>query len=251
MTGKFLRTSDLAQAVGVHPNTVRLYEEWGLLPPVERSAVGYRLFTQRHLDCLRLARLIYAADYPGTELRASGREIIRCAVIDDWAGAREMALAHLASVQAELEQANTAADVLEHWAQSTADDDGEEALAIGEASQLVGASLDAIRNWERDGLITVPRNASNGYRRFGKRDIERLRIIRMLSHSGYSHMAMLRMFRELDEGRISDLREALDVQREDEDIMTAADHWLTTLAGQERLSHQVVHLIDEQIARKT
>jgi DNA-binding transcriptional MerR regulator len=25
----YLRTSDLAKAVGVHPNTVRLYEEWG------------------------------------------------------------------------------------------------------------------------------------------------------------------------------------------------------------------------------
>ena len=51
---KYLRTSDLAKAVGVHPNTVRRYVDWGLLPPVEHSPSGYRRFTQRHLDCLRL-----------------------------------------------------------------------------------------------------------------------------------------------------------------------------------------------------
>lgn len=115
MTTKFLRTSDLARAVGIHPNTVRLYVDWGLIPPVERTPAGYRLFTQRHLDCLRLARLIYAAEYPGRDLRASGNEIIQRAVVDDWAGALEKAYEHLASVQAELSQANTAAALLAHW----------------------------------------------------------------------------------------------------------------------------------------
>lgn len=249
MASRFLRTSDLARSVGVHPNTVRLYVKWGLLPPVERSPAGYRLFTQRHLDCLRLARLIYAADYPGTDLRASGHDIIERAVINDWSGALDKASAHLAAVQAELEQANTAAALLEHWAQSMAEDAGDEALPIGDASQMVGASLDAIRNWERDGLISVPRNPNNGYRCFGRRDIERLRIIRMLSHAGYSHMAMLRMFHELDSGNTRDLKDALDARGEDEDIVTAADHWLTTLSGQERLSHRVVQLIEEQIAK--
>jgi DNA-binding transcriptional MerR regulator len=50
-----LRTSEIAKAVGVHPNTVRLYEEWGFLPPVRRNASGYRLFTEAHLDQMRLA----------------------------------------------------------------------------------------------------------------------------------------------------------------------------------------------------
>src|SRR2546421_3160791 len=54
---QYLRTSDLAKAVGVHPNTVRRYVDRGLLPPVEHSPSGYRRFTRRHLDCLRLAKL--------------------------------------------------------------------------------------------------------------------------------------------------------------------------------------------------
>jgi hypothetical protein len=85
---KHLRTSDLAKAVGVHPNTVRRYVEWGLLPPVERSPSGYRRFTQHHLDCLRIARMIYGGSfYPGRALRRSGVQVIQRAVAGDMGGA--------------------------------------------------------------------------------------------------------------------------------------------------------------------
>jgi len=247
---KFLRTSELARAVGIHPNTVRRYVNWGLLPPVERSPSGYRLFTQRHLDCLRLARMIYAAPYPGRGFRALGNAIIQCAVVEDWQGALDKAHEHLASVKAELQQADTAANLLEHWAQNMTDDPDEEPLAIGEVSKLLGVSLDVIRNAERNGLITVPRNSYNNYRLFGKKEIERLRIIRMLTKAGYSHMAILRMFIELDGGNTRDLKKILDTPRADEDIFTAADHWLTTLREQKKLAQQVIQLIEEIIASK-
>jgi DNA-binding transcriptional MerR regulator len=250
MAAKFLRTSDLARAVGIHPNTVRLYEDWGLLPPIERSPSGYRLFTQRHLDCLRLARLIYAAAYPGRALRALGAEIIQCAVADDWQGALKKAHEHLVSVKAELEHADTVADLLEHWAQNMNASSDQDPLAIREVSKLLGVSHDVIRNWERNGLISVPRNSFNGYRLFGKKEIERLQIIRMLSRAGYSHMAMLRMFIELDGGNTGDLKKVLDTPRADEDIFTAADHWLTTLYGQEKLAQRVIQLIEEIIASR-
>jgi DNA-binding transcriptional MerR regulator len=249
MTKKHLRTSDLARAVGSHPNTVRLYVEWGLVPPVERSPSGYRLFTQRHLDCLRLARTIYAAQYPGRGFRALGTAIIRRAVTDDWPGALDKAHELLLAVSVELDQANQAADLLEGWAQTLeADSDSSgERLSIGEASKRLGVSLDVIRNWERAGLMRVPRNSYNNYRLFGKREIERMRIIRMLSRAGYSHMAMLRMFIELDKGNTRGLKRSLDTPRPDEDIFGAADQWLTTLHGQEELAERVIRLIEEKI----
>ena len=248
---KFLRTSDLARAVGVHPNTVRRYADWGLIPQVERSPSGYRLFTQRHLDCLRLARMIYAAPYPGRGFRALGNQIIQYAVVDEWQGALKKAHEHLLAVDAELEHANQAANLLERWAQHrAADSDDDAPLAIGEVSKLLGVSLDIIRNSERNGLITVPRNADNNYRLFRKMDIERLRIIRMLSHAGYSHMAILRMFLELDTGRTRDLKAVLDTPREDEDIFSAADRWLTTLHEQEKLARQVIRFIEEIIVTR-
>lgn len=246
MARKFLRTTDLARAVGIHPNTVRLYADWGLIPPVERSPSGYRLFTQRHLDCLRLARMIYAAPYPGRGFRALGGEIIKRAVEEDWQGALDKAQEHLTVVDAELRQAESAADTLEHWAQTTDSDSSEEnRLSIGEVSKLLGLSIDVIRNAERNGLITIPRNSYNKYRLFGKKEIERLRIIRMLTKAGYSHMAILRMFLELDAGRTRNLRQVLDTPRSDEDIFGAADRWLTTLQEQKKLAYQVIQLIEE------
>jgi len=252
MATKYLRTSDLARAVGIHPNTVRLYAEWGLLPPVERSPSGYRLFTQRHLDCLRLARMVYAAPYPGRGFRALGNQIIQHAVEDDWTGALGKAHEHLLAVNAELAHADQAANLLEHWAQNMAadSDPAGDRLAIGEVSKLLGVSIDIIRNAERNGLITVPRNPYNNYRLFGKKEIERLRIIRMLSKAGYSHMAILRMFIELDKGNTRELKKVLDTPREDEDIFTATDRWLTTLHKQKKLAQQVIRLIEEISASK-
>ena len=241
-----MRTSDMARLVGVHPNTVRKYVEWGLIPPVERTPSGYRLFSQQHLDCMRLARLVYSAPYPGRGFRALGTEVIQRAVVDDWQGALEKAQEHLALVQAELKNAEAAADLLERWAQNMAADSANESpLSIGEVSKLLGVSIDVIRNAERNGLITVPRNSYNNYRLFGKREIERLRIIRMLTKAGYSHMSILRMFLELDRGNTRDLKKTLDTPRPDEDIFSATDRWLTTLHAQEEMARQVIELIDE------
>jgi DNA-binding transcriptional MerR regulator len=249
MKEKVFHTSELALLVGTHPNTVRSYEKWGLIPPVERSLNGYRIFTRRHLDCLRLARMIYSAPYPGRGFRALGNEIIQLAVSDDWQGALEKAHEHLTAIAAELQQADTAANVLEHWAQNMADNSPDERpLAIGEVSKLLGVSLDVIRNAERNGLITVPRNSYNNYRLFGKKEIERLRIIRMLSKAGYSHMSILRMFLELDAGNTRDLKRILDTPRADEDIFGAADRWLTTLHAQTKMAQDVVQLIKQVLA---
>ena len=112
----YLRTSDLAQAVGVHPNTVRRYVDRGYLPPVEHSPSGYRRFTQRHLDCLRLARQVYCNQYPGKAIYQSGMRIVQAAVSGDLSGALELAHGHLALVQAERTQADVAAELLERWA---------------------------------------------------------------------------------------------------------------------------------------
>jgi DNA-binding transcriptional MerR regulator len=250
MPPKFLRTSDVARAVGVHPNTVRMYAAWGLIPPVPRNASGYRVFDQRHLDCMRLARMIYAAPYPGRGFRALGGEIIHRAVSGDWAGALEKAQEHLRAVRAEVAQAEQAADVLERWARRRSEPQGEAPrLSIGQVSKLLGVSLDVIRNAERNGLISIPRNSYNNYRLFGAREIERLRIIRMLTRAGYSHMAILRMFLEFDQGRRRGLKKVLDTPRADESIFSVADRWLTTLHAQQELARSVIRYVREIMRR--
>jgi DNA-binding transcriptional regulator YiaG len=147
-----LSTSDLAQAVGVHPNTVRRYAERGWLPPVQRGANGYRLFPQKHLDCLRVACLVYIATYPGRALRLSASKVVRSVVADEWGEALEHARTHLACVRSERAQAEAAATLLERWARGAAIDATEHPMRIGQVASLLGVSVDMLRNWERDCL---------------------------------------------------------------------------------------------------
>jgi DNA-binding transcriptional MerR regulator len=248
---KYLRTSDLAKAVGVHPNTVRRYVDWGLLPPVERSPTGYRRFTQRHLDCLRLAHQIYFNQYPGKTIHQSGVRILLAAVSDDLGGALELAYSHLALVQSERVQADTAAGLLERWAFGAPADATGQPLQIGQAARLLGVTIDILRNWDRNGLIDVPRDPSNGYRRYGAEEISRLRVIRMLSRSGYSLSAILRMLVQLDRGEKADLRRALDTPRPDEDVYMASDRWISTLNDQEQRAHTMIALVEEMNQKQT
>ena len=248
---KYLHTSDLARAVGVHPNTVRRYAEWGLLPPVQRGPNGYRLFTQKHLDSIRVARMIYAATYPGRAIRLSASKIIQSVVADDWGGALERGYAHLALVQSERVQAETAAMLLERWATGTAADATEQPMQIGQVAHLLGVSIDMLRNWERNGLITIPRKANNRYRSYGPAEISRLRVIRMLGRAGYSQMAILRMLIRLDRGVTTNLRHSLDTPAPDEDAYTASDRWLSTLADQEQVALRLIALIEEVIKART
>jgi DNA-binding transcriptional MerR regulator len=244
---KYLRTSDLAKAVNVHPNTVRRYADWGFLSPVERSPAGYRRFTQRHLDCLRLASLVYYNNYSGKSIRQSGMRILQAAVGGDLGGALEIAYHHLALVQSERAQAEAAATLLERWASGALADATIQPLSIGQAAKLLGVTIDVLRNWDRNGLITVPRDPSNDYRRYGAREISRLRVIRMLSQAGYSLSAILRMLVQLDRGEKTDLRAALDTPSLGEDVYLASDRWITSLASQEQRAREIIALIEEII----
>jgi DNA-binding transcriptional MerR regulator len=251
---RYLRTSDLARAVGIHPNTVRRYVDRGLLPPVQRSPTGYRRFSEQHLDCLRLVRLVYNDEYPGRTIRASGSHMVQAAVANDWGGALELAYQHLALVQSEQAQADAAATLLERWAGGTPVETQNFAsvpLQIGQVAHLLGVSIDMLRNWERNGLLKVPRDPHNGYRRYGVTEISRLRVIRMLSRSGYSLMAILRMLLQLDQGSTSDLRQALDTPRPDEDVYSAADHWISTLRRQEELAQRAIALIEATLTKRS
>jgi DNA-binding transcriptional MerR regulator len=91
----------------------------------------------------------------------------------------------------------------------------------------------------------VPRDPHNGYRLYGAAEIGRLRVIRMLLRAGYSMMAILRMLLQLDRG--ADPRQALDTPHPDEDVYTAADRWLSSLAEQEQRASSIIAQLEKMI----
>ncbi len=245
-----LSTAKIARAVGCHPNTVRMYEAWGLIHPVPRSANGYRMYEISHLNQMQLARTALNSLWPGRTIRQSAYRVVHAAAAGDLGGALELAYQHLATIQAELAQSEAAVRLLERWSQGTPADSAREPMQIKKAARLLNLSADILRNWERNGLIEVPRKHENGYRVYTQTEISRLRVIRMLRSSGYGLMAILRMLNQLEEYPGQDPRSALDKTTDQEDILTAADRWLTTLTDQVERAGRMISILEERIQKE-
>ena len=54
--GSSMRIGVIARSVGCHVETVRYYEKVGLIPPALRQSNGYGIYSQQHLELLRLIR---------------------------------------------------------------------------------------------------------------------------------------------------------------------------------------------------
>ena len=248
MTKPYLRTSDIARAAGVHPNTVRMYEEWGYLPPVKRGRNNYRLFTEAHLDQMLLARKALQWPYPGG--KGPIIELVKSAANSNFGKAMELAYHYLANVRAEKTHAESAVTYLEHWANGQIVDTIEQPVRIGEAADMLGVTRDMLRNWDRNSLLEVPRNPHSGYREYGPEELGRARVIRMLRQSGYSVMAILRMMLAYDSGQTANLRGKLDIPLSDEDTLNnVADRWLATLEAEEQRALDVIQYLVAMIAR--
>jgi DNA-binding transcriptional MerR regulator len=174
----------------------------------------------------------------------------------DYPATLELAQRHLRTVQNEREQAEAAVEFLHKWLLGrTGEEDDSPGLLIGEVAALLDITTDSLRNWERNNLVTVPRNPANGYRLYRAAEIGRLRVIRLLRQSGYSPMAILRMLIPLDQGSpaslpsTEDLRRALDTPRADEEAFFAADRWLSALMEFEQRAMEMIAVAEDMVRK--
>ena len=98
-----------------------------------------------------------------------------------------------------------------------------------ETAKLLGITIDTLRNWELNGLITIKRR-QNQDRIYDYDDIQRLKMIRSLRCANYSLTAILRMLNALNTDPLADLRTNINTPSPDEDIITACDKLLTSLS---------------------
>jgi DNA-binding transcriptional MerR regulator len=220
------RTSDLARACGIHVNTVRFYERVGLIAAVPRDAGNRRRFSGRHLYQLRVIRHLYAGEWPGRAIRRAAAEIV--AAMKRWElGAAEAALGHYrAVVLRELENARLAVQALRAW-HGPADGDDEE-YTVEQAAAALTVTRETIRNWERNGLLQIPRRGPNRQRYLTRRVFDRLRIIAVLRKSGHSVAVIHRALRRLREGGVEEAMRTF-VEPGELEIFTAGDHYIEVL----------------------
>lgn len=218
---KQYKTIDIARRIGIHVNTVRLYEKCALIPKPERLPNGYRVFTDLHIEQFKLARAALRVEVLQNGLRKQAVNIIKVSAAGNYEEAA--ALTHRYIQQVDQER-NNAEEAIQITRKILAGLDGGEHTGIyftrKEAADLLGVTIDTLRNWELNGLFTIKRR-ENGYRVYSEKDIQRLKIIRSLRCANYSLAAILRMLRAINDDPAANIRTVIDTPNEDDDIIKA------------------------------
>lgn len=243
---KTYKTNEVAKIIGIHVNTVRLYEQCKLIPAPERMSNGYRVFTDLHIEQFRLARAALRAEVLQNGLRKQAVDIIKVSAAGDYEEARQRAERYLKQVELETRHAEEAIAIAGQFLGNTEDNSPNDGSVYTrkEAAGLLQISMDTLRNWELNGLITVKRR-KNRYRAYFDEDIKRLKMIRSLRCANYSLTAILRMLSALDTNPFASIREKIDTPAPDEDVMTACDKLLTSLADAKSNMLYVLTRIDK------
>lgn len=175
-----LRITDLARMAGISVQQVRNYVELGVLPPVERTPSGYRLFTEAHAEALLIVRQL--ADGHGWERT---RVIMRAV----HAGDLETVLATVDASHAELdrERAGIARvlGALESVGKTPAVPRPRQPLRIGEVADAVGVRTPVLRLWEERGLLKPERERGTGYRVYGPAEVQKAEVVALLRRGNY------------------------------------------------------------------
>lgn len=237
-------TSQIAEIVGLHPNTVRMYEEWGLIPKPERKANGYRIYTDIHIKQFGLARKALKAVVLQAGLRKRIIEAIKLSAQYRFDEAAELVEEYIRIARQEIENAKEAAEICEKLYRQEPQNDGI-VYKRSQAAKELGLTIDTIRNWEMNGLLAVKRR-QNGYRVYDLNDINRLKIIRSLRCANYSLSAILRMLKKYDSGMDkSDILDILNTPEADEDIFSACDKLVVSLEDAIQNAYEVLSIITE------
>ncbi len=207
----YLRPVDLARAVGVSVQTVRKYEAWGFLPPAERSATGYRLYTYRHLHAIEAARIMKTGY--GWQSALSVMQAVH-------RGDLESALTVVDSRHAELDRRRReVGETLQALRTVTERQETgtrvrrSESLRVGQAARRVGVRVSALRFWEEEGLLHPHRNESSGYRLYDEQQMRRLRVVVLLKEAGYDFDAIRSVLDELSAGQPESALRAVEGRR--------------------------------------
>ena len=266
----------MASALGIHPNTIRMYERIGLISKPARKPNGYRVLTDVHLLQLRICRIIFGCPYANRAIRDAGTRLVEAAARLDMPRCRKASAEYLEAIQREIVQAERTRQVLAEWlAEEEMHEKAQENGTVSriEAARQVGVTIETIRNWERNGLLPVAGVGSRSERLYPAASLGRMRIIYMLRRTGYSMQAILRCLAVLDhptrgqrvepasceglahvEGLRLRMLHALEMPETPEEPMgfvIMGDRWLDSLREMEADAMRVFPLVETLEARSS
>lgn len=226
------KTAQVAKIIGIHPNTVRLYEKLELIPKPQRLSNGYRVFSDFHIAQFKLARTALKVEVLQSGLRRNMINIIKLSAQGEFQKAIICTNSYIDQVKIEQKNAEESIEITKKLLSGIQEKEDDVAFTRKQTAEHLNITIDTLRNWEMNGLFSVKRK-QNGYRVYTKNDIQLLKIIRSLRFANYSLAAILRMVSALSNNSEIDIRKVIDTPKADEDIVTVCDELLTSLSNAE------------------
>ncbi|MFG3113384.1 TioE family transcriptional regulator [Streptomyces sp. NPDC048197] len=214
-----MRPFDLAREHGISTQAVRNYERDGFLPPTQRTASGYRIYTEAHAAALRAFLSLvpaYGHATAGQIMNALHRD-----ALDDALVLIDRGHSQLLRDRETLDAVRKAVDHLTAEGDATTDASAAPApRTIGELAHQLRVTPATLRNWEDAGILTPARDPVTGHRSYGPSDIRDAEFAHLLRRGGYllDHISTV----------VQQIRTAGDTDT----LATALDDWQHKLTTQ-------------------
>lgn len=234
------KIGELSKIVNVKAGTIRFYEKCGFLEPVDRLPNRYRIYNEHHIYQIRICRLVFGG-FVSKSLRKTSLKILEASRAWDLIAYENRVLEYLQEIQEDIKRTEKVI--------TFAVDTGklnEESHALytkKQAATLVGTTQEAIRNWERNGLI--PQSQPYQKRYYSQATLNRMYLIRLLLNTGYSLMAILQFLQKMDSGEHTNAKAVLTKPEESEDLQTRADYYLQALLELQDKANALYELLNE------
>ncbi|MFE7191716.1 TioE family transcriptional regulator [Kitasatospora sp. NPDC057541] len=180
-----LRPADLAREHGLSPQAVRNYEQDGFLPPAERTATGYRIYTELHATALRTFLALVRAY--GHRTAGAIMNAVHDGRTDDALTAVHGGHTQLLRDRETLTAVRAAVDHLATAAVpgDTGEPTGPLPRSIGELAHRLRLTPATLRTWEAAGILRPARDPATGYRVFHPSDVRDADLAHLLRRGGH------------------------------------------------------------------
>jgi DNA-binding transcriptional MerR regulator len=201
-----MRTVDVARWAGYSVQQIRNLERDGVLPPVTRTATGYRIYGEVHLQSALAYRALAAGAGP-----MEAKKIVRA--VHQLPTAQALALldaahARLDTERTELSQAREAARAIA--GEPIGEVSASDSMGVAELAGALGVRPSTLRHWDAEHLVVPDRDPVRGTRRYTPAQVRNARIVHQLRKAGYRIAPLRALMPELAHARrLEDVASAL------------------------------------------
>lgn len=239
-TDSTYRIGELSRLTGVKAGTIRFYEKCGFVGPVERTSNNYRIYQKRHIFQIRVCRLVFGG-FVNRRLRRESLKVLDAAANWNLDAYEREAANYQRAVEEDIERTRKAIAIcMEQMGQEPEE---EIRYTKKQAAAMVGATPEAVRNWERNGLLGQFEPYQKRY--YGQALLNRMYVIRLLLDTGYSMMAIRSFMQEYDGGQSGRAEQILISPEKSEELLYRSDRYLETLLQLREKALQLCRLKQE------